>query len=318
MDNLISVIVPVYNIEEYIGRCIESVLNQTYKNFELLLIIDGATDNSKCICDMWSEKDDRIRVIYKENGGVSSARNYGIKEAQGDYLTFVDGDDYINTEMLEQLLNNMISNDSDVSMCDLCVVHLDGNKSRVDMPDQVFEKKYLIENYFDNPNIKELLWGPCQKLFKKQIIKNLSFKKYALGEDILFIFEVIQKINILSYVNYEGYYYDHREGSASKSAFSRKRFDYIYAAKDVVSICEKNAPYAVETANNWLFKNSLVLFRSIIINNAKKDYPQEFNELKEYLKKNKGKYFRCLNKKRKIDYYLSMYCCIIYKFMKLR
>lgn len=316
MNNLISVIVPVYNIEDYIERCIESVLKQTYKNFELLLIIDGATDNSKSICDKWSEKDDRVRVIYQENGGVSSARNHGIKEAKGDYITFVDGDDYINTEMLEQLLNNMICNDSDISMCDLCVVHLNGNKSRVDMPDQVFDKKYLIENYFDNPNIKELLWGPYQKLFKKQVLKDISFKKYALGEDILFVFEAIQNIIKLSYVNYEGYYYVHREGSAVKSAFSRKKFDYIYAAKEIVDICEKKIPYAVDTANVWLYKNSLVLFRSLIVNNAKKEFSLEFNELKRYLKKNKGKYFRYLDKKRKMDYYVSMYCPMIYKFMR--
>ena len=99
MDDLISVIVPVYNVEEYLDRCIESIVNQTYKNLEILLIDDGSTDNSYNICDKWAKKDNRIKVVHKENGGVSSARNVGLDVATGDYIGFVDSDDYISIDM---------------------------------------------------------------------------------------------------------------------------------------------------------------------------------------------------------------------------
>lgn len=319
MNRLISVIVPVYNIEEYINRCIESIINQSYTLFELILVIDGSTDNSEIICDKWAKKDNRIRVIYQENGGVSSARNHGLDEANGDYITFIDGDDYIQPLMLEKLLEKIEQTDSDVSLCNLCVINLNGNQKSTKMPGEMFDKKYLISNYFYNPVVKELLWGPYQKLFKKELLQDIRFKRYALGEDILFVFEVLQKINKLSYVDYDGYFYVHREGSAVKSSFSKKRFDYIYATKEIVEICEFKAPYALNDANQWLYQNSLVTYRALIINGLKNTFSVEYKELREYLKNNKSKYFGNLNKRRKLDYILSMYFPFVYKFAyKLR
>ena len=117
MNDLISIIVPVYKAEKYLRRCVDSILAQTYQNIEVLLIDDGSPDNSGEICDEYAEKDSRVRVFHKPNGGVSSARNLGLKEAKGDYIGFVDADDYIDKTMYEVLLCNLIKENSDISIC---------------------------------------------------------------------------------------------------------------------------------------------------------------------------------------------------------
>ena len=118
MDNpKISVIVPVYKVEKYLDRCVESIVNQTYKNLEIILVDDGSPDNCPAICDAWANKDERIKVIHKENGGVSSARNRGIDAATGDYIGFVDSDDWIEPDMYELLADNAKKYDADISRC---------------------------------------------------------------------------------------------------------------------------------------------------------------------------------------------------------
>ena len=117
MDEKISVIVPVYNVEQYLERCVDSIINQTYKNLEIILVNDGSTDNSGQLCDELAKKDDRIRVIHKKNGGLSDARNVGIDEAESELIGFIDSDDYIDEDMYELLINNMKNANADLSMC---------------------------------------------------------------------------------------------------------------------------------------------------------------------------------------------------------
>ena len=117
MDEKISVIVPVYNVEQYLERCVDSIINQTYKNLEIILVNDGSTDNSGKLCDELAKRDDRIRVIHKENGGLSDARNTGIEEAEADLIGFIDSDDYIDENMYELLIDNLRETNADLSMC---------------------------------------------------------------------------------------------------------------------------------------------------------------------------------------------------------
>jgi glycosyltransferase involved in cell wall biosynthesis len=113
----ISIIVPVYDVEKYLKKCVDSILNQTFKDFELILVDDGSPDNSGAICDQYAEKDSRVRVIHKENGGLSDARNAGIEVARGKYLGFVDSDDFVNEDMYKQLYTSIIENNADLSIC---------------------------------------------------------------------------------------------------------------------------------------------------------------------------------------------------------
>ena len=117
MDEKISVIVPVYNVEQYLERCVDSIINQTYKNLEIILVNDGSTDNSGKLCDELAKRDDRIRVIHKGNGGLSDARNAGIEEAESDLIGFIDSDDYIDEDMYELLIDNLRETNADLSMC---------------------------------------------------------------------------------------------------------------------------------------------------------------------------------------------------------
>ena len=117
MNKLVSIIIPVYNVEKYLAECIESVLKQTYQNIEILLIDDGSPDNSGKICDEYEEKDSRVRVIHKENGGVSSARNVGLEQANGEYITFIDSDDFVSESYIEELYIALENGNSDLAFC---------------------------------------------------------------------------------------------------------------------------------------------------------------------------------------------------------
>ena len=139
---LISVIVPVYNIEDYIAQCIESILKQTYSNLEILLVNDGSTDCCPEICDRYAGLDSRIQVIHKSNGGLSSARNSGLNQACGEYIAFIDGDDFIHPEMLEDLYFALKDCDADMSVCNLQYVDENGNPIR-EYPNHIIPKQVL-------------------------------------------------------------------------------------------------------------------------------------------------------------------------------
>ena len=138
MNHLISIIVPAYNIEKYIGRCLDSILNQTYKNIEVIVVNDGSSDSTGSIIDDYSRKDDRVKPFHKENGGVSSARILGVNHAIGDYIGFVDGDDYVEPEMFEHLLNNALKYNADISHCGYQMVFPNGRIERIPPPCSFF------------------------------------------------------------------------------------------------------------------------------------------------------------------------------------
>lgn len=202
---LVSVVVPVYNSEKYISECIKSILNQTYCDFELILVDDGSTDASGKICQKYEAEDSRIRYVYKKNGGVSSARNEGIGCANGKYIAFVDSDDIVKPQMLEMLLQQQ----ADFAMCGY-ELYDDASKNVtqrfrcIDLCGSVKELAQNIRNYISPP----FLLGPCFKLFQKSIIteKHVVFPpELSYGEDAIFVLEYLvycKTVNISSYVGY--------------------------------------------------------------------------------------------------------------------
>lgn len=155
--DLISIIVPVYNVEKYLEHCLNSIINQTYKNLEIILVNDGSTDNSLEICESFKQKDSRIKIITKGNGGLSSARNEGLKIAKGNYISFVDSDDWIDADFIKALYNNLISTDSDMSTCEFI---------RETEPSQFVEtKKEKITCYTQSEYMKIFMKIDSQKLF---------------------------------------------------------------------------------------------------------------------------------------------------------
>lgn len=206
-NELISVIIPVYNSERYLSRAIKSVLNQTYKNYEIILIDDGSTDSSIRICDKFSKEDSRIRVIHQKNKGVSAARNTGIKIANGNYIAFLDADDEITTEALELMHNEMLNNEVDLVITNYTKILNNGKK--------------ILNNYNDRGKYKNIIdfisvnyqWGPCNKLIKKDKITKLFNDKIAVGEDALFFVENFKDCSY-SYINKTTYYYYMIDNSA--------------------------------------------------------------------------------------------------------
>ena len=308
---MISVIVPVYNIADYLPRCLDSILNQTYKELEIILVDDGSTDGSGDVCDLYAERDSRIKVIHKENGGVSSARNVGLDIATGDYIGFVDGDDLLAEKMFEVLLMNAEQYQCDISCCQLVTINVDGTRNvTYNHSPQLFEKKYIIENYFSNKFIKDVMYGCYNKLFKRSLIDGLRYKKYKYGEDILFVFEAIEKSNRLYYDNYEGYYYIHRENSAMTSVFSVKRLDYISAIREIEEKCKTSYYFAYANAKNWVYQHVLITMRQIIANRKQAEYCEWIRKEKKYLRKNRAECLKRLRNIRKLDYFGVMYCPI--------
>ena len=262
---MVSVIIPVYNVEKYLEKCLDSVLSQTFKNLEIILVDDGSTDGSSKIIDTYSLKDSRIKVIHKENGGVSSARNKGLEVATGEYVCFIDSDDIIEENFIEELFNELISSNSDISMCPIRWIDETVYKVSELENEKVFETKDLLKHFFVEGVLKELLYAPWNKLFNRSILKDSYFNtNYALGEDILFVFEVLLKSNKLCFTNKTSYGYIQRYTSAMHTKSIEKLCGYISAAEDIYNLSIANHLNCTELCFAWMYKHILnLMFRAV-------------------------------------------------------
>ena len=227
MDPLISIIVPVYNVEQYLDKCITSIVKQTYSNIEIILVNDGSTDNSERICYDWEKKDFRIRVISKKNGGLSSARNVGIDNAHGDYIGFVDSDDYITLDMYQVLYENMETTESDLSMCGLFDVFNGKIRSvNADAKPFVVSAKEAIKIVFE-ATITSVT--AVNKLYKKTLFDRVRYPEGKIAEDAFVIFDVINQCNRIVITPEQKYYYIHRNDSITTKKFDLKYMNVIEA-----------------------------------------------------------------------------------------
>jgi len=226
----ISIVVPVYNAEKTIGRCIESLLNQTYKEIEIILINDGSNDNSGEICDFYAKKDNRIHVIHKKNEGVSKARNTGIKSVKSDYIMFVDSDDYIKTNMCEILYHSIDNTNYEVVICGFIRNFVFNNiitKSVLILPE--VSSINTIEQFkmnWSNLYSKSLFNAPWGKLYKMDYIekKNICFdENLDCGEDLLFNLDVFSQIHKVSIVNEPLYIYECTEKESLTTKFNAEK-----------------------------------------------------------------------------------------------
>ena len=229
MNDLISVIIPVYNVEKYLEKCINSVINQTYKNLEIILVNDGSTDNCPNICDEFAKKDSRIRVIHKQNGGLSSARNAGLDIANGQYIGFVDSDDYIHTEMYQKLYEALISQNADLSICSYEEVTEKGKS--IDGFSPIKDEILDANNALLKLN-QEKFWYYVvvyTKLYNKNIFKDIRFPESKINEDQFIVHEVFYNCKKIVTIPNKLYYYVQRNGSITKSKKTIKNFDEIYS-----------------------------------------------------------------------------------------
>lgn len=269
MNEIISIIVPIYNVEPYLNRCIHSLINQTYKNLEIILINDGSTDQSGDICNKAAQKDSRIKVIHGENNGVSSARNIGLEIATGKYIGFVDSDDWIELNMYELLYKNIIRNNSDMVICDAFIESKATKVHSVMKDDCIFNKNEMFKTIPYNEGFNWL----CNKLFKRELFNNVRLnEKIYIGEDILCICECICYGDKFSYISIPLYHYFTREDSAFNSSFNLKKLTNIDAYKKILYLYQEYAPKYVDKAKEmYIIANINVIKWNIL-----SDIPNEF------------------------------------------
>lgn len=253
MDDLISVIVPIYNAEKYLKECLESILEQTYKNLEILLIDDGSTDNSSKIVERYKKVDDRIKAFMQENGGQSKARNLGIQNAKGNYLVFVDSDDIIGENHIINLYEALKETNSDIAMSLF-------TKSICDLTNCVNRNYEIISgNYMEM--IRQLtqrnfpLMAPTCKIYSRKSLKNISFYEGIIYEDGLFFHEMLNNIDQVVLVDSVSYYYRTSENSTLTSKVSIKNFDVLKKNKLLYDFFKQNHPEGL----NYFYKNALNL-----------------------------------------------------------
>lgn len=236
---LISIIIPIYNSEKYLDRCIESIVNQTYKNLEIILINDGSSDNCPKICDAWAKKDNRIKVIHKENEGVSIARNIGINNSKGEYITFIDSDDYIDSKMYEKMLEKLNNTDTKLCFCDINIVNFDQTITKFNFNNEtIITKKDFFETVFNNNAMNFAVWN---KLISRKLIGNIRFdSNIYIREDALFLFECIEKIDKICYLNECLYFYQMDSNSTLHQNNIRKMISSLDATAKMIEILKNN------------------------------------------------------------------------------
>ena len=224
MNNLVSVIVPVYKVEKYLEKCVDSIINQTYKNLEIILVDDGSPDNCSKMCDLYAKEDKRVKVIHKQNGGLSDARNAGLDIMTGDFVCFVDSDDWVEKNYVEEMLNIQQKTNADVVACGINLVNEENGKSSIYYninQTTIFETHDIIENYYNgNGIISGVAWN---KLYKKEIFNNLRYPKGILFEDVAIILNILfqcEKVVILKDMLYN---YLDRQGSIMKSNWNHQK-----------------------------------------------------------------------------------------------
>ncbi|MBO4894986.1 MAG: glycosyltransferase [Clostridia bacterium] len=280
-SSMISVIIPVYKVEPYLRRCVDSVIAQTYKNLEIILVDDGSPDNCGRICDEYALKDSRIKVIHQENRGQSAARNIGLDNATGDYIGFVDSDDYIEPNMYEKLYESLSINNADISICNFEQV---GSLNKVILADSPITDELLTKQDAFSKLTDKRLWYYLviwNKLYKKNIFSSLRFPEGKICEDNYIIHEVFDNAETIVSVKEILYYYFYRADSITYSPPTVKDLDSIEAFYNRIVFFEKNgyAEFAEKTRNLCL--NEYIYLRKNI------NFTEENNKdcSKEYLKR---------------------------------
>lgn len=244
---LITVIVPIYKVEKYLSICIESILKQTYTNIEIILVDDGSPDKCGQICDEYAIKDHRIQVIHKTNGGLSDARNVALDVAKGEYITFVDSDDYIAQDYVEYLWHILNKNDADISAM-LDKHFIDGKTltifTKEDKVSVISPKDYLCKLFYQT----NVTTGAQAKLYKKELFKNIRFPKGLLYEDLLTIYKLVNNCNRIAISDHISYFYRERPGSIIGSPFNQLKYISTIAIIKQLSEDQKLYPKDIQKA----------------------------------------------------------------------
>lgn len=321
----ISIVVAVYNVEKYIDKCINSIVNQSFSNFELIIIDDGSIDKSGEICDNYAKKDSRIKVIHQKNQGLSMARNNGLNIAKGNYISFIDGDDFIHKDMYEVLYQNIINEGADIAVC---------NYEKVIEDNELFlkKKKSKIIIYSNKAAVKQIVeksrasmivaWG---KLYKKNLFENIVYPKGMYHEDEFVTYKLLYKASKIVETTQNLYYYLQRKESITGSKYNLKRLDKIKALKEAITFFkDKEDKELVDLAIYRYMLNLQIAYYRIYTeigkdNKILKEIKKEYDEFYVEYRANRKGY--ALHKKISLYLYYKwtkLYCEGVQALMKVK
>lgn len=237
---LISIIVPAFNVEEYLEECVESIRSQTFTNFELILVDDGSTDGTGAICDSYKKTDARIKVIHQANAGLSQARNAGIDIATGEYLSFVDADDYIHSQMMDSLYQLIIGYEADVAVCDYQNVYDGVAPGPVEQKEtHLLSSKEAVQAIVRDSDTKMIV--ACGKLYRRDLFFDIRYPKGKYHEDEFVTYRLFYDAYSVVVTDAQYYYYRQRENSITKSRYCLKRLDKLAALKECMEFFNAQA-----------------------------------------------------------------------------
>lgn len=263
MNPLISVIVPIYNVEKYLARCVDSIVNQTYKNLEIILVDDGSPDRCPQMCDDYAKKDSRIKVVHKKNGGLSDARNAGMAVATGEYISFIDSDDYVSDDFFECLLDVMNKENSDIAECSVVKFYEDNRFD--EFSDDLSVKTYDTQDAMsaliaENP-FHQHVWN---KLYKTELVKDIPYAVGKLNEDEFWTYRVFGRANKVARINKTMYYYFQRSSSIMGVGYNIRRLDALEGKANRQKYIENNFPDLSTQAKIDLYGSCMFAYQSVL------------------------------------------------------
>ena len=288
----VSVIVPVYNVEDYLAKCLDSLVHQTLKDIEIIVVNDGSPDNSQKIIDKYQKKySTKIKSFSKPNGGLSSARNYGLKYAKGKYISFVDSDDWLTKDALEKMYNKAVENDSDIVICDMANAYNNGTLINLNCT------KYN--------SIYEVTPSVCNKLFNKNIIANIKFLEGIWYEDLNFTTKLLLKKPKITTISEPLYNCNVHFGSITNNNESLKNLDIIIVIDDLIKYSKENNCYDNDIISFLIFQHILIDAINRVNFQKNKNKMEVLKKLQTYCKTNLKNYenlpfYKEINKNRKI------------------
>ncbi|MBR3251128.1 MAG: glycosyltransferase family 2 protein [Erysipelotrichaceae bacterium] len=283
MNDIITIVVPVYNTYDYLDKCLDSLIYQTYKDLKIICVDDGSTDNSKEIIDSYIVKDNRISYVYQENGGAAAARNHGIdlfvKDESSEYIIFVDSDDIVENDFVETLYNTLKEYDADIATCNMKPY---GDKTQGNKETSVYNRQEVLVLYFKD---QVFLETPVCKIYKKKMFDEIRFPDGKHYEDTFATYKFIEKTDKVSHIDYYSYQFVIREGSLTHSDYSDYEYDKVEAGREIADYY-KNTDFERISYNKYLG----ILFYFIIKTNKNRNKVNKnevaLNEAKEIVNKN--------------------------------
>lgn len=262
-QSIISIIIPVFKVAAYLDRCVNSIVNQSYENLEIILVDDGSPDNCAIMCDEWAEKDTRITVIHKPNGGLSDARNYGIRIVNGEYVSFIDSDDYVSDVFLEVLLSTALEHDSDIVECKCTNCYEDGELDE-------YNDDLTIYNYSSSEGLSALIAETAfhqhvwDKLYKRAVISDIFFEVGKQHEDEFWTYQVFGRAERITKINRTMYFYLQRGSSIMGQGYNLRRLDALEGKWNRQLYIEKNYPELAIQAKLDYFGSCMYLLQCVL------------------------------------------------------